>query len=78
MVETHSNFLIDRIRMDIRDIRDGRTDLKPEDLSILFFERHEEDARIHNLRIDAEGNILDAPYSYGEFFMNEMNRLLGI
>ncbi len=75
MVETHSNFLIDRIRMDIRDCR---TDLKPEDVSILFFERHEEDAKIHNLSIDAEGNILDAPYSYGEFFMDEMNRLLGI
>ena len=34
VVETHSDHLMDRIRMDVRD---GVTDLKPSDVSILFF-----------------------------------------
>ena len=36
IVETHSEYIVDRVRMDIRD---RTTDLKPEDVSILFFER---------------------------------------
>ena len=35
VVETHSDHLLDRVRMDVRD---GTTRLRPEDVSILFFE----------------------------------------
>ena len=38
IVETHSDYILDRARMDIRD---GKTDLKPDDISILYFERDE-------------------------------------
>ncbi|MCY4461722.1 MAG: AAA family ATPase [Albidovulum sp.] len=75
LVETHSDHLIDRVRMDVRD---GRTDLKPDDVSILFFERHGEEVEIHSIGIDKEGNILDAPSSYRQFFMDEVNRSLGL
>ena len=70
IVETHSDNLMDRVRMDVRD---GVSGLKPEDVSILFFERHGLDVRIHSLRIDKEGNVLDAPDGYRQFFMEEMN-----
>ncbi len=70
-VETHSDYILDRIRMDIRD---KRTDLKPEDVSILFFEPGELDVTIHSLRLDQEGNVLDAPPGYGQFFMDETRR----
>ena len=73
IVETHSDNLIDRVRMDVRD---SVSDLKPEDVSILFFERRELDVQIHSLRIDKEGNVLDAPESYRQFFMEEINRSL--
>ena len=73
VVETHSDHLMDRVRMDVRD---GRTDLKPEDVSILFFERDELDVRIHSLGIDEEGNILGAPPGYRRFFMDEVRRSL--
>ena len=73
VVETHSDHLLDRVRMDIRD---GVTHLKPDDVSILFFERTGIDVQIHSLRIDAEGNILNAPESYGRFFMEETARSL--
>ena len=73
IVETHSDHLMDRVRMDVRD---GVSGLKPEDVSILFFERHGLDVRIHSLRIDKEGNVLDAPDDYRQFFMDEMSRSL--
>ena len=75
VVETHSDHLLDRVRMDIRD---RKTTLQPEDVSILFFERSRQDVRIHSLRIDAEGNVLDAPDSYRQFFMDETRRSLGL
>lgn len=71
VVETHSDHLLDRVRMDVRD---GVTKLKPEDVSILYFERGDLDVRIHSLRLDEEGNVLDAPPSYGAFFMEETER----
>ncbi len=71
IVETHSNFLVNRIRMDIRD---RKTPLSPDDVSILYFERNEIDVQIHSIRIDQQGNIVGAPSSYGGFFMKEAAR----
>jgi len=71
IVETHSDHLIDRIRMDVRD---GKTDLKPEDVSFLFFERNELSVHIHSIRLDKEGNVLNAPPKYRQFFMEETRR----
>ena len=73
IVETHSDHLLDRVRMDIRD---GVSNLKPEDVSILFFERGNLDVRIHSLQVDEQGNVLNAPKSYRRFFMEEVNRSL--
>ncbi len=75
VIETHSDHLLDRVRMDIRD---GTTSLAPDDVSILFFERGELDVRIHSLRLDGQGNVLDAPDSYRRFFMEETARSLGL
>ncbi len=73
LVETHSDYLIDRVRMDVRD---KKCDLKPEDISILYFERCDDDVQIHNIHIDENGNIEGQPPSYREFFRKEVNRLL--
>ena len=75
VVETHSDYIIDRVRMDVRDQTTG---LKPEDVSILYFEPGDLDVKIHSVRIDRAGNILDAPRSYGDFFMEEVNRSIGL
>ena len=74
VIETHSDHLIDRIRMDVRD---GKTNLKPEDVSILFFERNDLSVQIHSIRLDKEGNVRNAPDSYGRFFMEETTRSIG-
>ena len=75
VVETHSDYLLDRVRMEVRD---GTAGLKPDDVSILFFERTDLDVKIHSLEIDKLGNILNAPDSYRSFFMEETTRSLGL
>ena len=73
VVETHSDHLIDRVRMDVRD---GVGALTPSDISILYFERNDLDVKIHSLEIDEEGNIIGAPDGYRSFFMEETSRSL--
>ena len=73
IVETHSDHLLDRVRMEVRD---GETNLKPEDVSILYFERGDLDVNIHSIRIDEEGNIQGAPDGYRRFFLEETTRSL--
>lgn len=71
VIETHSDHLLNRVRMDVRD---SEGNLKPEDVSILFFERRDLDVHIHSLEIDDEGNVLNAPPVYRQFFIREMER----
>ena len=75
VVETHSDHLLDRVRMDVRD---GKGELKPEDVSILFFQRGDLDVRIHSLELDGNGNVLGAPLGYRDFFKAETRRSLGL
>ncbi len=75
VVETHSDYLLDRVRMEVRD---GTAGLKPEDVSILFFERVGLDVKIHSLRIGKQGNIEGAPNAYRQFFMEETTKSLGL
>ena len=75
VVETHSDHLLDRVRMDVRD---GMGALKPEDVSILFFEHGDIDVRIHSLKLDGEGNVLGAPPGYRSFFKAELRRSVGL
>ena len=71
VIETHSDYIIDRVRMDVRD---GTTGLKPEDVSILYFEPGDQAVKIHSIRIDDAGNIKNAPEGYRQFFTDEMMR----
>ena len=70
IVETHSDHLINRVRMDVRD---GVTDLKPEDVMVLYFERDGLEVKIHEVTFDELGNV-DAPESYRGFFRTERER----
>lgn len=74
VVETHSDFIIDRVRMAARD---GVSGIKPEDIAILYFERRGPGVRIHTISVDELGNLLDVPAGYRKFFMEESRRFLG-
>jgi predicted ATPase len=74
VVETHSDYLVDRVRMDVRD---GRV-LKPEQVLILYFERHPGHVEIQPIELDEHGNLREVPEGYRSFFLEEDRRLLGI
>ena len=76
-METHSDYLIDRVRTEVRD-GTASAGIQPEDVSILYFERTELDVTIHSMSVDANGNVVGAPDSYGEFFMEETRRSIGL
>ena len=82
IVETHSDYLIDRIRMEVRD-----GTVTPQDVSLLFFERVGLDVKVNSLGfdqqgnvvgLDQDGNITEVPTNYRQFFMEEMKRSLGL
>lgn len=72
-VETHSDFLVDRICIEVQE----GARLRPEDVLILFFERTGSNVTIHELEIDRQGNISGAPPTYRQFFQREQDRFLG-
>jgi hypothetical protein len=73
VIETHSDYLVDRIRMEVR-----RKVLTPEDVSLLYFERGKSGATIYNLELDANGSITNPPPGFRRFFLKEERELLGI
>jgi len=76
IIETHSDHLIDRIRMDVRD---GVGGLKPEHVSIIYFERTSgSEVQIYPMTVDKLGNLLDAPRGYRRFFLDEERRFLKV
>lgn len=74
IIETHSDYLLDRIRMDIRD----RKFLTPDDVAILYFERTKGGVQIHSLEIDKLGNIVNVPATYRRFFLEEERRFFSM
>jgi predicted ATPase len=74
VIETHSDYLVDRVRMDVRD----GVALSPDDVSILYFEKKGPSVTIHPIGIDSYGNITDAPPGYRDFFLQEEGRFFGI
>jgi predicted ATPase len=77
IVETHSDYLLDRVRMEVRE-RDGARALSPDDITVLYFERVKGDVIVHSIKIDDNGELRDVPAGYRSFFLNEERRLLGL
>jgi AAA domain, putative AbiEii toxin, Type IV TA system len=73
LVETHSDYILDRIRMEVRE----KKNLSHRDIVILFFERQGREVKIHPLTLDENGNLQRRPDSYRRFFMEEEQRALG-
>lgn len=75
IVETHSDYLLDRIRVDLRD---GKHGLQPSDVMVLYFERQGGSVKIHPITFDQTGNLENAPPGYRQFFLDEERRFWGI
>lgn len=72
LVETHSDHIVDRVRMDVRD----QKGLTPDDVVILYFEREGTEVKIHPIRVDKQGNLIGVPPGYRRFFLEEERRFL--
>lgn len=73
LVETHSDFIVDRVSIEIRK---GR--IKRSDVSLLYFEPDaNRGVRIHGIPMGDRGEPVEVPPNYREFYQREMSRLLG-
>ena len=72
IVETHSDYMLDRARIDII-----RGNIRPEDVSLIYFEPKGNIVKVHNISFDKMANMVGVPPHYGEFFLKESKRLLG-
>jgi len=77
IVETHSDFTIDRFRMNYRGKFTTKQREKLPHSQIIFFERKNGQNTVTPLAIDAHGELpSDQPDSYRNFFIKEQMRLL--
>lgn len=72
VIETHSDCMIDRIRIEILN---GK--IKPDDVSLIYLEPVGNRVKTHNISFDAQANMNNIPDGYREFFLNESDKLLG-
>jgi len=72
IVETHSDYMIDRARIEIR-----RGNIRPEDVSLIYFEPKRNIVNVHNIGFDKMANMTDVPPHFREFFLQESKRLMG-
>ena len=72
IVETHSDYMIDRARIEIR-----KGNICPEDVSLIYFEPKGNIVKVHNITFDKMANMEGVPPHYEKFFLKETNRLMG-
>ena len=71
VVETHSDYLVDRLRLEVK-----QANLKESEVKIFFLEKKGNQTKLHVLEVDAQGNVLNAPEGYRDFFLREQMALL--
>ncbi|MYI92935.1 hypothetical protein F4083_01210 [Candidatus Poribacteria bacterium] len=72
IIETHSDYLIDRARIEIR-----KGTIKPEDVSLIYFESKGNIVNVHNIGFDKMANMMGVPKHFRKFFIIESKRLMG-
>ena len=72
IVETHSDYMIDRARIEIR-----KGNIRPEDVSLIYLEPKGNVVKVHNISFDKMANMEGVPPHYGEFFLKEYRQLMG-
>lgn len=72
IVETHSDYMIDRARVEIR-----KGTIRPDDVSLIYLEPKGNVVKVHNISFDKMGNMQGVPSHYRDFFLKESKRLMG-
>jgi len=71
VIETHSDYLVDRIRLAV-----ANGVISANDVNIAFLQKDGLDVRIHQLMLDEMGNIVNPPEAYRAFFLEEDMKLM--
>lgn len=72
IVETHSDYMIDRARIEIM-----KGNISNEDVSLIYLEPKKNVVNVHNISFDEMGNMIGVPPHFREFFLHESSRLMG-
>ena len=72
LIETHSDYMVDRARIEIR-----RGNITAEDVSLIYLEPKKNVVKVHNISFDKMGNMIGVPPHFREFFLLESDRLMG-
>ena len=72
LIETHSDYMIDRARIEIHEKK-----IRPEDVALIYLEYKDNKTKVHNISFDKNANMIGVPKSYRQFFLRETHRLLG-
>ena len=73
VIETHSDYMIDRARIAIR-----RKEISADDVSLVYLKsKSRGGVAVHNICFDEMGNMTGAPAGYRDFFLKESDALLG-
>ena len=75
LVETHSDFIVDRVCMHVAE-----GDIDPDDVALLFFEPQKTGGKvkIHRVKLNNSGEPVSVPQGYRDFFLHETKRALGL
>ena len=71
VIETHSDYMIDRVRIEII-----KGNLNPEDVSLIYLKPVGNKVRTFNISFDAQANMIGRPPGFREFFLKESRELL--
>lgn len=71
VVETHSDYIIDRVRQEV-----ARGVIPASSVSIIYLSRNKYDTTPHVISMDDHGNLENTPPGYREFFLREQMALL--
>ena len=66
VIETHSDYIIDRVRMEV-----GKGNIPAKDVSILYLEKSGFETNVYPIALSESGDICNAPPSYRAFFLQE-------
>lgn len=73
VIETHSDYMIDRVRIEIM-----KGNIKPSDVSLIYLNPIGNKVKTHNISFDEQANMIDVPVGYRDFFLSESRNLLFI
>lgn len=71
VIETHSDHIVDRVRQEV-----ANGEIPHDMVQLLYFEKKGLEARVCPIELDELGNIVGAPDTYREFFMQEEMKLI--